>query len=262
MNEGDLRRDLLKEALVVRSQQGLLPGSLVYIGVLAALAATMPVAALAWAVVGGALGVGASVAGAQRLLGGDEGRVRTIAERVLRRDYAPHRVPPELVPYVEQSIESALRIIVQAERTRGTPSYAALAEVMDTAAYLLARMKTMCEQVVSAEALFDSIKAQFDALPRQSASAIEAGFNQNLRSLQKTIDAAREQIFQTASILQQMAVQAMLIQSQDLALLNATVGTIQQTASDQAELLQVRIQAMQEIAQTTQAATSALVARR
>jgi hypothetical protein len=262
LTEGDLRRDLLKEALVVRSQQGLLPGGLAYITILAALTATIPLAAVGWAIAGGVVGLGLSVAGARGLLMGNEQQVRAIAERVLRRDYAPQVVPPEMVPYVEQSIEAALRIIVQAERNRGTPSYKALAEVMDTVAYLLTRMKTMCEQVVTAEKLFDSISEQFDALPRQSASSVEATFNQNLRSLQKGIDAAREQIFQTASILQQMAVQAMLIQTQDLDLINATAGTIQQTASDQAELLQVRLQAMQEIAETTQAATSALVARR
>lgn len=253
----DVRREILKEALLVRSQQGLSAAGPLYVAILAALAVTLPVAAIAWGVVGAVGGLALLLRGARGVLD-DERMAGAIVEQVLRRDYAPQRVPPELEPYVEQSLEAACRLVVQAVGAHASPSANALVEVADTAVDLLGRMRAMCEQVITAEALLNSISDQFQALPRATAAAVEADFNRNLNKLQKSIDGAREQIFQTATLLQHMSVQAMLIQTQDFDLIDSTIGNLQQTATDQSELLQTRIQAMQEVAMTTESATTPL----
>ena len=50
-----------------------------------------------------------------------------------------------------------------------------------------------------------------------------------------------------------------MIQVQDAALLDDTTGDLRRIAADQADLLQVRINAMEDVARSTQAATGRLL---
>jgi hypothetical protein len=258
--ESSLRKNLLKEAARLQLERhGLLGGGLL-LGAAAFLTAlTTPWLAPVWLAGAAAGGIGASLSAARTLLNNQEA-VPELAKRTVLHYHAPREVPAELLPYVQQAVESAIEIITRVERTRGQPVYEGMSDVVDTVGFLLDKICGMSDRIVATERLFDSIQQQVRQLPASRLQGDAArDFERNLYNLQRSIDAAREQIVDATASLQQIGVQTLMIQAHDAALVDDTTGSLRLLASDQADLLQARISAMEEVARTTQAATGRLL---
>lgn len=258
--ESSLRRNLFKEAARLQIEKNGLVGGGLLLGAAALLTAvTTPWLAPLWLAGAAAGGVGLSLSGARSLLN-SQGAVAELAERTVMQYHTPREVPPELLPYVQQAVRSAIETIARVEQTRGEPSYRGMSDVVDTVGFLLDKICAMSERIVATERLFGSIQQQVKALPgAQLQGAAARDFNQNLFNLQRSIDSAREQIVDATASLQQIGVQTLMIQAQDAAMVDDTTGSVRRLAADQAELLQSRISAMEELARTTQAATGRLL---
>ena len=258
--DSSLRKDLFKEAARTQIEKtGVLGGGVLVGAAVLLTAATTPWLAPLWLAGAGLVGLGLSVSGARTLLR-NNAAVPEVARRTVLAQHAPREVPPELLPYVTQSVESAIEIITRVEQARGQPVYEVLSDVVDTVGFLLDKICSMCERIVNTERLFDSLQQQAERLPGgRLPEASARDFERNLAYLQRSIDAAREQIVDSSASLQQIAVQTLMIQAHDAALVDDTTGSLRRLASDQAELLQARIAAMEEVARTTQAASGRLL---
>ena len=260
--ESTLRKNLFKEAARMQIERyGLVGGSLLFGTAAVLTGATTSLLAPLWLLGAAAGGVGLTISGARRLLNKQEA-VLDLAKRTVMQHHAPREVPPELVPYVEQAIQSSIEIITRVEQTRGQPVYNGLSDIVDTVGLLLDKICDMSDRIITTERLFNNIQQQVKALPGSRLQGNAArDFNRNLFNLQKSIDGARQQIVDATASLQQIGIQTLMIQAQDAALLDDTTGDLRRLASDQAELLQVRIQAMEDVARSTQAATGRLLSK-
>ena len=265
--ESTLRKNLFKEAARMQIERyGLVGGSLLFGTAAVLTGATTSLLAPLWLLGAAAGGVGLTISGARRLLNKQEA-VLDLAKRTVMQHHAPREVPPELVPYVEQAIQSSIEIITRVEQTRGQPVYNGLSDIVDTVGLLLDKICDMSDRIITTERLFNNIQQQVGAVrePPLPGSRLQGNaardFNRNLFNLQKSIDGARQQIVDATASLQQIGIQTLMIQAQDAALLDDTTGDLRRLASDQAELLQVRIQAMEDVARSTQAATGRLLSK-
>lgn len=258
--QSSLRKNLFKEAARLRIERGGLLGGGLLLGTAAVLTAlTSPWLAPVWLLGAAAGGVGLSISGARGLLK-DEAAVPELAKRTVMQHHVPREVPPELLPYVQQAVQSSIDIITRIEQGRTQATYQGMSDVVDTVGFLLDKICAMCERIVATEKLFNSVQAQVKALPgTQLQGEAARDFERNLFNLQRSIDTAREQIVDATASLQQIGVQTLMIQAQDAAMIDDTTGSLRQLAVDQAELLQARISAMEDIARTTQAATGRLL---
>ena len=260
--ESTLRKNLFKEAARMQIERyGLVGGSLLFGTAAVLTGATTSLLAPLWLLGAAAGGVGLTISGARRLLNKQEA-VLDLAKRTVMQHHAPREVPPELVPYVEQAIQSSIEVITRVEQTRGQSVYNSLSDIVDTVGLLLDKICDMSDHIITTERLFNNIQQQVKALPGSRLQGNAArDFNRNLFNLQKSIDGARQQIVDATASLQQIGIQTLMIQAQDAALLDDTTGDLRRLASDQAELLQVRIQAMEDVARSTQAATGRLLSK-
>jgi hypothetical protein len=258
--DSSLRKNLFKEAARLQIERHGTAGTVLLVGSAALLTAlTTPWLAPLWLAGAAAGGVGLGLSAARGLLNNPDA-VPGLAERTVLRHHTPREVPPELLPYVEQAVKSSIDIITQVERARGKPVYDALSDVVDTVGFLLDKIRLMSDRIVSTERLFNSIQTQVRQLPGSRLQGDNAAaFERNLFNLQSSIDAAREQIVDAVASLQQISVQTLMIQAQDAALVDDTTGSLRRLAADQADLLQIRIAAMDEVARSTQAATGKLL---
>ncbi len=258
--ESTLRKNLFKEAARMQIERyGLVGGSLLLGSVVALTSVTSPFLAPVWLLGAATGGVGLSISGARRLLN-NENAVSDLAKRTVMHHHAPREVPPELVPYVEQAIQSAIEIITRIEETRGQPVYHGLNDIVDTVGMLLDKICEMSDRIITTERLFANIQQQVNLLPGSRLQGNAArDFNRNLFNLQSSIDSARKQIVDATASLQQIGIQTLMIQAHDAALLDDTTGDLRRIAADQADLLQVRISAMEDVARSTQAATGRLL---
>ncbi|MGH2543361.1 MAG: hypothetical protein ACRDIB_11210 [Ardenticatenaceae bacterium] len=258
--ESSLRKNLFKVAARTQIERQGIVGLGVLVGAAAVLTAlTSPWLAPLWLAGAAAGGVGLGLSGARALLN-DTAQVPALARRTVLRHHAPREAPAELLSYIEQAVESAIEIITRVEQTRGEPVYEGLRDVVDTVGFLLDKICAMSERIVATERLFGSIQQQVKRLPGARLQGEDArAFERNLFNLQNSIDAARAQIVDATASLQQIAVQTLMIQAQDAALIDDTTGSLRRLAADQADLLQVRIAAMDEVARSTQAATGRLL---
>jgi hypothetical protein len=258
--ESSLRKDLLKEPVRIQLERnGLVGGGLLIATAAALTAITTPWLAPLWLLGAAGGGVALSISGARGLLHNQQA-VPELARRTVLTYHTPREVTPELVPYVEQAVQSAIEIITRVEQTRGQPLYTSLSDVVDTVGFLLDEICSMSERIVATERLFNTIQEQVDRLPASRLQGDAArDFNRNLFNLQRGIDAAREQIADATASLQQIGVQTLMVQAHDAALLDDTTGSLRMIASEQADLLQVRISAMEDLARSTQAATGRLL---
>lgn len=260
--ESALRKNLLKEATRDEVEAHAVVGGGLMVGAAALLTAvTAPWLAPLWILGAGASGVAATLALARRRLH-DQSQVAALAERTVLTYHVPREIPPELAPYVSEAVRSAVSTITRIEQSRNQPVYSHLRDVVDTVGFLLDRITFISERIVATERLFEQIQSQIEVAPAARLSG-DAGrdFNRNLHALQTSIDSARSQIVDATASLQQIGVQTLLIQSQDDALAEDTTGTLRRMATDQAEQLQIRISAMDEVAMTTRAATGKLLGR-
>lgn len=258
--ESSLRKNLLKEAVHLQLERtGLVGGGLLIGGAVVLTALTSPWLGAVWALAAAGGGVALSLSGAQSLLRNQQA-IPDLARRTVLHHHTPREVPPELQPYVEQAVQSSIEIIGRVEQSRGQPLYSALSDVVDTVGSLLDKICDMSERIVTTERLFATIRQQASALPdsRLQGDARQE-FDRNLNQLQGSIDRAREQIVAATASLRQIAVQTLMIQAQDAALLDDTTGDLIRIATDQADLLQTRIAAMEDVARSTQAATGRLL---
>lgn len=258
--QSSLRKNLFKEAARTQIERNGLVGGVALLGIAGVLTAlTTPWLAPLWLVGAAAGGVGLGLSGARSLLNDDEA-VSELARRTVLHYHTPREVSPELEPYVQQAVQSAIEIITRVEQGRGEPTYEGMSDVVDTVGFLLDKICAMSERVAATERLFVSIQHQVKALPGSRVRGEdERAFNRNLYNLQSSIDTARQQIVDTVAALQQIAVQTLMIQAQDAVMLDDTTGSLRRLAADQADLLQVRIEAMEEVAQLTEAATGRLL---
>jgi hypothetical protein len=258
--ESSLRKNLLKEAVHTQLERnGLVGGGLLIGGAVILTALTSPWLGPVWAAAAGLGGVALSLTGAQGLLRNQQA-LPDLARRAVLQHHTPREVPPELLPYVNQAVQSSIEIIERVEPMRGQPLYAALSEVVDTVGSLLDKICSMSERIVVTDRLFDSIQQQVSALPGSRLQGdAKREFDRNLLQLQGSIDTAREQIVSATASLQQIAVQTLMIQAQDAALVDDTTGSLIRMAEDQADLLQTRISAMEDVARSTEAMTGRLL---
>ncbi|MCB9126554.1 MAG: hypothetical protein H6638_01365 [Ardenticatenales bacterium] len=257
----DLRRDLFKNA--TRNQierHGVWVSALLVGGAAALTALTAPWLAPLW--LGGAVasGAGLSLAGARRSLRNNDEVARLVAQTV-GRAYLPNAVSPELRPYVDQAASSAVEIITRAEQRRGEPIYRSLQEVVDTVGLLLQKINQMSERVAATETLFASIQRQSKQLPggRLANAEAQALYERTLFNLQKNIDSARQQVVDAVAAMQQISLQTLMLEAQDAALFDGGPSSALQLATEQATLLQTRIDAMDEMAFLTESETSRLL---
>jgi hypothetical protein len=258
--ESSLRKDLLKEAVRIQLERnGMVGGGLLVVAAAILTGVTTPWLAPLWLAGAAGGGVALSLSGARAMLRNQQA-VPDLARRTVLAYHTPREVTPELVPYVEQAVQSAIDIITRVEQTRGQPLYDSLSDVVDTVGFLLDKICSMSERIVATERLFNTIQEQVTRLPDSRLQGDAArDFNRNLFNLQRSIDAAREQIADATASLQQIGVQTLMIQAQDAAMLDDTTGNLRMLASEQADLLQVRISAMEDLARSTQAATGRLL---
>ncbi len=258
--ESTLRKNLFKEATRVQAEKHGPLATALLVGVVTLLTiATSPWLVPLWLLGATAGGVGLGLSGARALLNDDEA-VEELARRTVLRYHVPREVPPELLPYVEQAVQSAIDIIVRVEQARGEAVYGALSDVVDTVGFLLDKLCVMSERIVTTERLFETLQQQVQQLPGSRLQGATArDFERNLHQLQQSIDAAREQIVDTVASLQQVSVQTLMVQAHDAALVDDTTGSLRRLAAEQADELQVRIAAMEEVARSTQSATQRLL---
>lgn len=258
--QSSLRKNLFKEAARTQIERnGVVGGGMLLGGAAVLTAFTTTWLAPLWLLGATVGGVGLGISGARRLLNNEEA-VPELAKRTVMLYHIPKEIPPELEDYVKQAIESATQIIIRIEQTRGQPNYKALSDVVDTVGFLLDKVCEMSNRIIATDRLFDSIQQQMRSLPggRLSDNA-QRDFERNLYNLQQSIDTARRQIVDTTATLQQISLQTLMIQAQDIAMIDDTTGSVRRIATDQAELLQARILAMEEVAQNTRVATGRLL---
>ncbi len=258
--ENSLRKNLFKEALRDEvEQRGLLAGGLLLSGVAALTAATTLWLAPVYVVAAGLGALGIAIRGTQGRLG-NPNAVPEIARRTIASHHTPKEVPTELVSYVEQAIEAAVEIVTHIQKDRRQSTYMGMREVVDTTGDLLNMITTMSERIAATEKLFRAIQQRKQSLPNAVLQGKTAeDFERNLHTLQTSIDQARQQIVTATASLQQISVQVLMIQAQDAALIDQAMGSLSVLATEQADQLQLRITAMEDIARTTDAATSRLL---
>lgn len=258
--DNSLRKNLFKEALRDEvEQRGMLASGLLLSGVAALTAATTLWLAPVYVGVAAVAGLGLALRGTQGRLGNPTA-VPEIARRTITAYHAPAEVSPELVAYVEQAIESAVEIVTNIQKDRQQSTYMGMRDVVDTTGDLLNMITTMSERITATEKLFNAIQGRKKSLPNAVLQGKTGDdFERNLFTLQSSIDQARRQIVTATASLQQMSVQVLMIQAQDAALVDQAMGSLSLIATEQADQLQLRIEAMDDIARSTDAATSRLL---
>jgi hypothetical protein len=258
--ENSLRKNLFKEALRDEvEQRGMLAGGLLLSGVAALTAATTLWLAPVYVAAAGLGALGLAIRGTQGRLG-NPNAVPEIARRTISTHHTPKEVSSELVSYVDQAIEAAVEIVTHIQKDRRQSTYMGMRDVVDTTGDLLNMITTMSERIAATEKLFHAIQGRKKALPNAVLQGKTAeDFERNLRTLQTSIDQARQQIVTATASLQQMSVQVLMIQAQDAALIDQAMGSLSNLATEQADQLQLRITAMEDVARSTDAATSRLL---